>query len=121
MTQLFPEINIEPHQAEAIARGLFSIARADGHIHEREVALISEFFAASTDAPSNWGALERAPRMDGATLAELLPTPELRLLFLKTAFLVAYTDNALGSGESALIGEYAQAFQIPAAELQVLE
>ena len=121
MAEFLPEIEIRQDQAEAIARGLFAIARADGQVHEREAALIGEFFASAASGASNLGALERAPRIEGETLAQLLPTAELRQLFIKTALLVAYTDNTLGEGESEIIQQYATALGIPTAGLHSLE
>lgn len=121
MFDLFPEIEIRKDQAEAIARGLFAVARADGALHDREAALIAEFFASTTDVASDLGSLERAPRIEGPTLALLLPTRELRLLFLKTAILLAYADGTYGAGESKLIGEYAAALEVDSATLALLE
>ena len=121
MPEFFPEIEIGQDQAEAIARGLFAVARADGQVHEREAALIGEFYASATNAASSLGALERAAPIAGDALAQLLPSEELRYVFIKTALLVAYTDNTYGNAESKIIGEYAQALGIPAADLQTLE
>jgi uncharacterized tellurite resistance protein B-like protein len=121
MSELHPEVEIRDDQAEAIARGLFAVARADGQVHEREAALIAEFFASATDHAATLGALERAPSIDGASLAQLLPSPELRELFIKTAYLVAYTDSVLGDGESQIIGEYATALGISSSQLQTFE
>ena len=121
MSDFFPEIEIRPDQAQAIAQGLFAVARADGQIHEREAAMIGEFFASATESASSLGALERAPRIEGATLAQLLPTDALRHLFIKTAFLLAYTDSKLGDEESRLIREYATALGISSSDLDVVE
>ena len=121
MSELHPEVEIRDDQAEAIARGLFAVARADGQVHEREAALIAEFFASATDHAATLGALERAPSIDGASLAQLLPSQELRELFIKTAYLVAYTDSILGDGESQIIGEYAAALGISNSQLQTFE
>jgi tellurite resistance protein len=121
MAEFFSEVDIRQDQAEAIARGLFTVARADGQIHERETALIGEFFASASEGASNLGALERATPIDGATLAQLLPTESLRQLFLKTALLVAYVDNKLGEAEAKLIRDYASALGISTPELETLE
>jgi tellurite resistance protein len=119
--EFFPEIDVTQDQAEHMARGLFAIARADGHIHEREAALIAEFFASTTDRASDFAALERAPAIEGATLALSLHTPELRNLFLKTALLLAYADGGFGAGESRVIGEYASALDVAEPEVRKLE
>ena len=58
----FPTIEVNAHEAETIARGLYAIAAVDG-VHERELALISEFaWGASTGADDTGG----GPLGDGA-------------------------------------------------------
>jgi tellurite resistance protein len=117
----FPEIEIRQDQAEAMARGLFAIARADGQVHEREAAIIAEFFVSTTSVAADLGSLERAPRIEGATLKLHLPTADLRRLFIKTAILLAYADGAYGAKESAMIGEYAKALELGDKDLALLE
>jgi len=119
--EFFPEIDVRPEQAEAIARGLFAVARADGKVHEREAALIGEFYASAAGHASNLGGMERMSRIDGGSLAQLLPSPELRRLFIKTALLVAYADSQFSETESKLISEYAAALDVDAAQLETLE
>ena len=48
MRDLHAEMDLRQDQAEAIARGLYAVARADGTVHPREAALISDFFGAAT-------------------------------------------------------------------------
>jgi tellurite resistance protein len=117
----FPEIDIKKEQAEAIARGLYAVAKADGVVHDREAAIIAEFFGSTTEFASDLNALERAPLIDGAQLALSLPGSDLRKLFLKTAILLAYSDSAYGPAESKLIGEYAKALNVSATDLSKLE
>ena len=119
--EFFPEIEIRDDQAEAIARGLYAVARADGNVHEREAAMISEFFNATTDHAAHLAALERAPRMEPVNLAAILPTGDLRKLFVKTALLLAHVDGVFAAGEKKLIGEYAKAMGVAAKDLELLE
>ncbi len=121
MFDLSAEIEIREHQAEAIARGLITVARADGFVHEREAALIADFYGATSDRPADLAALQRLENADGAYLAAALPEPELRQLFLKTAMLLAYVDGNYSAPESKLIGEYADALGVDAATLAGLE
>jgi tellurite resistance protein len=116
-----PEIEIREDQAEAIARGLYAVARADGNIHEREAAMINEFFNATTDHASHLAALERMPKLDPAHLAAALPSAELRQLFLKSAVLLAHVDGSFSAQEQKQIGAYAKAFGIDASALTKLE
>ncbi len=117
MNDLFPEVEISEDEAEAIGRGLFAVAKADGNLHERERALISEFFASIGDRPSGLAALERDAAIAPETLALALPRGELRQLFLMTALLLALCDGDYGTGESALIKKYAAAMEISDTDL----
>lgn len=119
--QLFPEIDITQRQAEAIARGLYVVARADGNIHEREAAMISEFFNSTTDHASHLGSLERSPQIEPANLAAILNTKDLRRLFIKSAILLAYVDGSCAPPEQKAIGAFATACGIDAKELALLE
>lgn len=121
MTDFFPEIMIHDHEAEGIARGLYAVAQADGNVHPRELAMIGEFFATSSDSPSDYTALERGGPITGETLAAQLGRPEVRELFLKTALLMAYSDGSYGKGESEIIQRYATALGLDAAALGALE
>jgi uncharacterized membrane protein YebE (DUF533 family) len=120
MTDLFPEVDISEGEAEAIARGLFAVARADGELHERERALISEFFASIDDRPSGLAALEREAPIAAETLALALPRGEQRQLFLMTALLLALCDGDYGKGEAALIKKYAAAMEISDTDLDLM-
>jgi tellurite resistance protein len=112
MSEFFPEIEIRADQAEAIARGLYAVARADGDVHEREAAMIGEFFNSTTEHPADLGALARAPNIEPANLAAILPTPELRQMFVKTALLLAYVDGEFAPGEQSAIADYAKAMDV---------
>jgi tellurite resistance protein len=112
MPELFPEIEVRADHAEAIARGLIVVAKADGEIHEREAALIGDFYSSVTERPVDMAALERAAPVDGAYLAATLPSPQLRELFMKTAILLAYADGNYSASESKVIGEFATAFGV---------
>ena len=108
MSEFFPEFDVRDDQAEAIARGLYAIASADGQIHERELGLIS----ALLERPADAAALARQPKISAADLAAILSSVELRALFVKTAILLAYADGSYGTGESALINEYCKALGV---------
>jgi tellurite resistance protein len=112
MTDLLPEVEVNDAQAEAIARGLFAVAKADGNLHERERSLISEFFASISERPSDLAALDREAAIAPETLALALGSGELRVLFLMTALLLALCDGEYGSGEAGLIKRFAKAMEV---------
>ncbi len=119
--EFFEEIEVNDDQAQAIARGLFTVARADGDVHPQETALIAEFFASTTDSPADLAALGRSSDLDGSILAGLLSTEKLRQLFVKTALLLAYTDGEFSDGEAKKIAEYAKALGIDDEHYELLK
>ena len=121
MDELYPEIDISQSEAEAIARGLFAIARADGRLHEREAGIIAQLYADVADHPSQLGTLERSPKPEPAAHPSELGRKEVRELFIKTAVLLAFSDNVYSPGEAKLIAEYAGAMGIDKAALAELE
>lgn len=120
MSDLVHEIDVTDAQAEAIARGLFAVAKADGNLHERERTLISEFFASISERPSDLAALDREAAIAPETLALALGAPPVRELFLMTALLLALCDGEYGPGESALIQRYATALEVSPSDLAEL-
>jgi tellurite resistance protein len=121
MTELFPETYVNAEQSEAIARGLHAIAAADGELHVREQAIITEFFAAGESHTAGLGALERRGPIEPAVLAAILASPQAKRLFVKTALLCAWADNDYSEGEARAIARYATACGIDADELAELE
>ena len=119
--EFFPEIEVRDDQAEAIARGLYAVARADGDVHEREAALIADFYSQVDASPAAFSSLQRAPRIEPTALALILSDTALRSLFVKTALLLAYADGTYSAGESKVVGEYAKALEVSDADLKTLE
>jgi tellurite resistance protein len=102
----FPEIKVETHHAEAIARGLFAIAHADG-LHEREAALIASFWSDAGGKFSALAELERSQPIGAEELGGILNTKELRHLFVKTALLMAFADGKVSGEEKKMVRDYA--------------
>ncbi|MEM9493270.1 MAG: hypothetical protein AAGC55_29235, partial [Myxococcota bacterium] len=112
MKEFFPEIELRNDEAEAIARGLYAVAQSDGEVHPGEQALISEFYAANSDNPADFAALARLSVIEPAELAAQLGHETVRLLFIKTALLMAHADGAFGQGEAECIKRYAAALGV---------
>jgi uncharacterized membrane protein YebE (DUF533 family) len=110
---LFPEIDVSGLQAEAIARGLYAVALADG-VHERELQLIAEFYAATTaEAKAGSAAsLERSGPLDPRDVAQFLLAESHRELFMKAAFLLAWADGQVTPAERARIAEFGVALAV---------
>ena len=122
--EFFPEIPISEEQAQAIARGLFTVAAVDG-VHEREATLIADFYGAATggDAPpvTSLAEIGRRGPLAPADLAAALPGDELRQLFFKAALLLAYVDGKVTPAERKQIAAYGKALGVPAGRQTALE
>jgi uncharacterized membrane protein YebE (DUF533 family) len=116
----FPPMNLNPIQSEAIARGLYALAKSDG-VHEREAALVASFFDEVGGGTQALAELERRAPITPDELAALLPDEPLRRLFLKTAVLLAWADGEVTAQEGKLLQDYARAFQIDKAVVEQLD
>jgi uncharacterized membrane protein YebE (DUF533 family) len=117
MDTFFPEIEISDEQAEAIARGLFAVARAEGGVHEKEKALLMGFYAEAAGGSRSLAELERAPDATPEEMAAALTSDALRKVFIKTCILMGWADNSFDGKERELVGRYAKALGVGDAEL----
>lgn len=112
--EFFGDVSVSNDQAALIARGLFSLAKVDGH-EEREGMLIQSLWmdAMGWDRP--------LPKDTGDVsadeIAKGLPSKELKQLFLKTAYLLAYADSAVSDKERAWLDKTGKALGFDAKEL----
>src|SRR4051794_22332987 len=112
LMEFFPELDVSALQAEAIARGLYAVALVDG-VHERELALISDFYrAASEGTRASAASIERVGALEAKDVAQLLVGPAHRELFVKAAFLLAWADGNVSAEERAKIAEFAKALAV---------
>ena len=117
--EFFPVIDVSAIEAEAIARGLYTVAAVDG-VHERELALISDFYreAAGDQARPLPG---RIAPLEPQELAALLPGRAHRELFLKAALLLAWADGSVSAAERTKLEELARALAIAPGDVAALE
>jgi tellurite resistance protein len=116
----FPEVDLDRTTAEAIARGLFAVARVDG-VHEREAGLIASFWIETGGGEAALSDLERGETLRPVELATLLHSESERLLFLKTALLLTWADGKVTDAERQIVGEFAHALAIDDETLAKLE
>jgi tellurite resistance protein len=116
----FQEVPLDRNQAEAIARGLFAVAKCDG-MHEREAALIASFWLETGAGAGALSDLERQATITPAELATALADEQQRQLFVKTAILLTYADGKVSQEERHTVREYAHALGIEDAQVQALE
>jgi tellurite resistance protein len=116
----FSEMELDANAAEAIARGLYAVARVDG-IHEREAGLIASFWMDSGGGRGLLSDLERSPDITKEELAAALHSAQHRLLFMKTAILLSYADGKVTPEERQILSEFAAALSIDPATVAALE
>lgn len=120
MNDFFPQIDVSQPAAEAIARGLYAVAKVDG-LHEREEALVASFWSEVGGGAGALSELARATTITSKELAATLAGKEQRQLFVKTAMLLAWADGKVTDAERKIIGEFATALQLTADEVKSLE
>lgn len=117
----FPGLDVSALQAEAIGRGLYAVALADG-AHAEELAVITDFYRAASEWPrANASTLAQMGPLEPKYVAQLLVGSEHRELFVRAAFLTAWSDDQVSAAARAKIGDFAEALQIPLAVQRVLE
>lgn len=119
MAEFFPEVHLSHDAAEAIARGLYAVARVDG-IHEREAGLIASFWI-DAGGGGSLSDLERAESIKPADVAAALHSDAERQLFVKTAILLTWADGEVSAAEKKAVSEFARALGIDDATLEKLD
>jgi tellurite resistance protein len=119
MAEFFPEVHLSHNAAEAIARGLYAIARVDG-VHEREAGLIASFWI-DAGGGGSLSDLERAESIKPADVAAALHSDAERQLFMKTAILLTWADGEVSAAEKKALGEFGRALGIDDAALEKLD
>lgn len=120
MPDFFPEVHLERSAAEAIARGLYAVARVDG-LHEREAGLIASFWIEAGGGAGALSDLERGEAITPAELATSLHDAQQRQLFIKTAILLTWADGEVTDAERKAVHDFAKALQVDAATMEALE
>jgi tellurite resistance protein len=117
--EFFPEVELSHNAAEAIARGLYAVAKCDG-LHDREAGLIASFWI-DAGGGASLSDLERDSAIAPAELAKLLHTEQERLLFVKTAILLTWADGKVSDAERQSVSGFAKALGVDSATVEKLE
>ena len=116
----FPEVMLTEGEAELIAQGLLAVARSDGQLHDRELALVQSYYGEVVD-DGVIRRLETEGDIAASVLASGLARPPIPMLFIKSAILCAHADGEYHLKERAKVEEYATAMNIGATALAELE
>jgi uncharacterized membrane protein YebE (DUF533 family) len=91
-------------QVQVLVRAMHRVAHSDG-AHERELVLLKEFYEASRAAVAgltDYAELVRMP-FDAVMAREVLDTPQLQSLLLRSCYFLAYADGVLSDQEKQVI------------------
>ena len=116
----FQQVDLTHGAAEAIARGLYAVAKVDG-LHEREAGLIASFWIEAGGGGGSLSDLERGAAISPADLAKALHTTDERMMFVKTAVLLTWADGKVTAAERKSVGAFATALGIDSATVEKLE
>jgi tellurite resistance protein len=117
---LFEEVKIETDAADAIARGLCTVAEVDG-MHKTERELIERFWKDTTQGAAPLLALTDREPITAADLAHKLRTSGERRLFYKTAVLLMWADGEVSPEEQESVRDFARALALDSDDMMALE
>ena len=121
MQELYEGIELSLEQTEWICRGLIDLAAVDG-LHETEIALIEDFYAAGDDARKiRISEFEQQP-FDLPKAVEIVGAGGEQVVeaFLVSCYLLIYADGEHTDAERERIHEYGRAFDVEAGALEEL-
>lgn len=103
------DMQLSPQQAALIARGLYALARIDGH-EDREGLLIKSFWleAVGSSQMHELQAFERETSFDVGMLTHGLVGQEARELFVRTALMLCYADGKMSPAEKTWLWNAAE-------------
>ena len=113
---------ISSSQAALIARGLFALARVDGH-EEREGMLIQSFWmdAVGPSRVHDLQAFSRETSFDTALLSSGLPSAEQRELFVRTGLMLCYADGKMSPAEKTWLWDVGATLGFAAPAMDALD
>jgi tellurite resistance protein len=98
------------------------VARADGKVHDRELALVASFYGEIAGGTgTSLASLANEPDIEPDVLGSGLTREPVAMLFVKTCILLAYADGEYHAKEKAKVDAYAHALEISDSAVAELE
>jgi tellurite resistance protein len=100
------EVPLTLPQVQVLVRAMYRVAHSDG-AHERELVLLKEFYEAcraEVSGLTEYAELTRMP-FDPVMAKEVIDTPQLQLLLLRSCYFLAYADGMLSNEEKQAIAK----------------
>ena len=120
--EFFPSVVISHGEAELIAQAMLTVARADGDIHDHELAMLASFYVEFIGGDAE--EIKRfatEPNLETQIAALGIKTDMVAKLLLKTCILCAYADGEYHEEEKKVIDSFAEALRIDKDTVDALE
>jgi DnaJ-domain-containing protein 1 len=122
MESFFDKVALGLNHVQVITRGMYAVAQCDG-VHQTELVLLKEFYEGCRREVDGLSSFEEVIRIefDAANSKEILDTPVLREVFLKSCLLLAYADGVFSDSERERVKGFAKALDVDDALRENLE
>lgn len=108
MDEFFKSEDLGLNHVQVIIRGMYTVAKSDD-VHQTEIVMLRQFYDACREEVSGLADFDDviAVDFDKAEAVEILDTPELKQIFLKSCYLLAFADGSFSYEESAVLQKLA--------------
>ncbi len=107
---------------QAIVRGMHAVAKADG-VHQVELVLLREFYENCRQEVAGLSGFEDliGAEFDLAHAKDVLTTPDLKDMFIRSCVFLGYADGLYSQAERALVARFATGLGLAEGALQEIE
>jgi tellurite resistance protein len=116
------KVTLGLNHVQVLVRGMYAVAQCDG-VHATEQVLLREFYEgcrSEVDGLASFNEVISVP-LDQESARDVLDTPELRELFLRSCLLLAFADGDFSVNERSLIERLATLLAVTPERLTALE
>lgn len=108
MDEFFKNVDIGLNHVQVIIRGMYKVAKSDD-VHQTELVMLRQFYDACREEVSGLTDFDDviSTDFDKTEAVEILDTPELKQIFLKSCYLLAFADGSFSYEESAVLQKLA--------------
>jgi tellurite resistance protein len=108
MDDFFESVDLGLNHVQVIIQGMYKVAKSDD-VHATELVMLRQFYDACREEVSGLADFDDVISMDfdKKEASEILDTPELKQIFLKSCYLLAFADGSFSYEESAVLRKLA--------------
>ncbi len=115
-------VNLNLAQVQAIVRGMYQVAQADG-VHHTELVMMRDFYQLCAEEAGALASFEDvvATEFDAQAAAAVLDDEAVKQVFLASCLMLAYADGRYSAAERAKVAKLARAVGIGDQQLTEIE